>query len=349
MFEFIVTSDWHLGKLERFYPQDHIDRQIVELHKPFIYAAENSIDTVIIPGDISDTPNMDEKALLAFVNLIYEYDSSINIIYIAGNHDFADARKTSLDLLYSLVKRKAFKNLEIYLKPKQLVKHGVVCNFLPYPCNESLPSNKPALNFAHIERAGALMDNGRPSRLRSDHDFKCPEEDFTISGHLHTYQYLKDSRTLFPGSTTQVKFDDTPVKGFCHCKARYKNGELKVAHTFVNSKPNFTLKRFVVETDSDWLKIENDKYAIYEVRLAEGVIVPANIRTKCPNIYSILGEKLKKSHEEIANSVTTVGNIKKFTPTTGLTKFLKAEGLKKPDRLLAKALVQKEISRLGLS
>jgi DNA repair exonuclease SbcCD nuclease subunit len=349
MFEFVVTTDWHLGKLERFFPQNHIEKQIAELHKPFTYAIERGIKTVVIPGDISDTPNMSEAAMLALINLIYEYDSQLNIIYIAGNHDFADIKKTSMDLLDSLVTKGAFENLELYLKPTQIVKDKIVCNFLPYPSNEALKNKKPCLNFAHIERAGALMDNGRPSRLRSEHDFKCKKEDFTISGHLHTYQYLKDSRTLFPGATTQVKFDDTPKKGFVHCCAKYnKKGKLVVTHEFVNSKPNFVLKRLLIEKDSDWEIVENDKQGIYEIRLAENIVVPSSIRLACPNIFSIIGYKTEINLEKIHEKASNLSSLEKFTPTTGLKNFLRKEGLKKEERLLAKSIVLREIERLGL-
>jgi DNA repair exonuclease SbcCD nuclease subunit len=204
------------------------------------------------------------------------------------------------------------------------------------------------LNFAHIERAGALMDNGRPSKMRSEHDFKCKPGDFTISGHLHTYQYLKDSRTLFPGATTQVKFDDTPKKGFVHCKVKYKECKLKLVHEFINSKPNFVLRRLLIEKDSDWKIVEQDKQGIYEIRLSENIIVPSSIRLTCPNIYSILGYKTLVDINQIHEKASSISSLEKFTPTTGLKNFLKKEGLSKDERLLAKSIVLKEIERLGL-
>jgi DNA repair exonuclease SbcCD nuclease subunit len=346
MYEAIVSSDWHLGKLERFFPHDHIERQILELHKPFKYAIEHGVKNVVIPGDVSDTPHMEEQAIRALANLIYEYDSVLNITYIAGNHDFADSKKTSMDLLALFAKKKAFKNFRLYLKPEQVVEEGLVINYLPFPCNESLKSSKPCLNYAHIERVGALMDNGRPSRMRSEHDFKCPTPDYTVSGHLHTYQELKESRTLFVGATTQVKFDDSPKKGFVHLKARYKEGKLLVKHEFIDSRPNFVLRRKIVETQKDWESVKLDSKSIYEIRLGDGVIAPQNIRTECPNIFSIVGssKKVEQLHEE----VKAHSKMPMFTPTTGLKSYLVRQGLDKKERIFARSEVKKAMNQLGL-
>jgi DNA repair exonuclease SbcCD nuclease subunit len=348
MFEFVVSSDWHLGKIARFFPNDHIERQIIELHKPFKYAIEHGIKTIVIPGDISDTPHIEERVMKALINLIFEYDGHLRIIYIAGNHDFEDINTTSMDLLETL-QSKAFKSFEIYLKPAQITIEGIVCNMLPFPMNRAIKNDKPCLNFAHIERTGALMDNGKPSRRKNEHDFKCKKEDYTVSGHLHTYQELKNQRTLFVGAAMQVKFDDTPKKGFSHVKARYKNGALKVVHKFIPSKPNFLLKRLVVESIADWSIVENDKLSIYEIRLGEGVVLPNNIREKCPNIFSVLGHKLEQTTEELIESASTQKHMPRYSPTQGLSKYLKRAGLKKNSRLLARSYVEHEMSRLGIS
>ncbi len=350
MLEALIASDFHLGKLARFFPNDHLERQIVEIRKAYQYAIENGIKYVIIPGDVSDTPTMEERAFMAFVSLVHEYDKHITSIYIQGNHDVQDIKKTSMDVLNLLVTKKFFKNFKLYLTPKQINLGGIVVNMLPYPCNESLPNkidvDQGCLNFAHIERTGALMDNGRPSNRKSEHDFKCKKADYTISGHLHTYQEMKKQRTLFPGSIVQVKFNDQPKKGFVHLKAKYVEGRLVVTHKFIDSKPNFVLKRIVIEKESDWEQVENDKYAIYEVRLADGVIAPSGIRSQCPNIFSIIGSKL--SVEDVHTDIAKVKQLPSMDITSGLSQFLKSQGIKKKNRKLGLELVQKERNRLGL-
>ena len=53
--EAVVTTDWHLDVLKNIFqtdPEQGIKLQIKDIEKPFEYAIENGIKTVIVSGDI---------------------------------------------------------------------------------------------------------------------------------------------------------------------------------------------------------------------------------------------------------------------------------------------------------
>lgn len=80
------SSDWHLGK--RLFKQSR-----AEEHKEFLqyllkYLKENSIDILIIAGDIFDSPHPPHESIQQFFDFLAE-TAKLNIesIIIAGNHD----------------------------------------------------------------------------------------------------------------------------------------------------------------------------------------------------------------------------------------------------------------------
>ena len=93
------TADWHLG--QRFL---HFDRKIEHdqiLHWLTKFIQQNSIDLLIIAGDIFDTGNPPNYALQQYYNFLKNILKTRckNIIIIGGNHDSPSMLNAPKDLL----------------------------------------------------------------------------------------------------------------------------------------------------------------------------------------------------------------------------------------------------------
>ncbi len=345
MFEFIATSDWHLEGLDKHYPNDGVERQLETIDRIYQYAIENGIKYVMIVGDITDKHTMrdDTKALLC--KHFVKYDDHITSIYIGGNHDWSDVSHTSMDFIKQMTDWKMLKNLKIILRAEQLTLDGIVCNFLPYPTPPVMKNKKPCLNFCHVETAGALGDNGRP--LKTDKTIGAPKKDYTISGHIHLYQDLESQRFLYNGSPFQKTFGESLPKGFCHVKAKYIKDELKVIHKFIDSKPGFRLETVIIADQGDWNKLQITPAIRYRVVVSDGIAVPADIRTRIPNIAQLNVSKNAVNIEDLDGFDVTELELLEVDPKDGLRDYLKSAGLRKAQRQQGAKIVDKILSKIG--
>ncbi len=344
----LATSDFHLEGLKNIFPTDSTDRLITEIEKVFQYALSNGIQNIFIPGDISDTPQMDWSTYIKLVLLIKKYDDDINTYYIAGNHDFADIKKTSMDFLKVLENNGFFKNFHLYLQPETVIIDKQHINFLPFPVRSAPDSKVPSLNFAHVSVGGAIGDNGK--RLKIDTDFECKSKHFTISGHIHQYQYLKSRQFIYCGNPYQKTFGETTRKGFVEFKAQ-AGKTMCVKHKFVPTNPEFRLLTLAIEESADIQKISSNKLHKYRVYVNPDVVLPKDFRMNYPNVVQLLSSSSKKKIE-LEDSVVYSEDldINIIDPTDGLIELLLKEcGLNKKQSKEARSYVSEAMSELGLS
>lgn len=343
----IVSSDWHLMGMTKVL-RSPTELQIQEIHKPYKYALENSIEHVFVPGDISDVPQMDDHELIALVTLLLSYDDHINTYYILGNHDVESVKKTSMDVLRVMAENGMFKRFHIFFQPEVKQISGVNVAFMPYPHVDVPKCSKPPLVFAHIETAGALGDNGVPLRTKNEGLNRQPG-DFIFSGHIHQHQVLKAKRIAFAGSLYQKNFGEALPKGFMEFNARYSGGELVVKHKFINSQPNFVLQNLVMREQSDWDKLQADESIRYKITVAEGVVVPKAITTDFPNIVYINGEHRGVAPVmagESAAEASSIADMPAFSLTTGLKSYLKGANLGPTQVKRAREFVSEAMSQI---
>lgn len=324
----IVTSDWHLMGMTKVL-RTPTELQIQEIHKPYAYALEHSIEHMFVPGDVSDVPKMDDHELIALVTLLLSYDDHINTYYILGNHDVESVRKTSMDVLRVMSENGMFKRFHLFFQPKVLAIDGVNVAFMPFPHVDVPQCRKPPLVFAHIETAGAVGDNGQPLRTKAEGLNRQPG-DFVFSGHIHQHQVLKAKRIVFPGSLYQKNFGESLPKGFMEFGAKYSNGELQVRHKFINSRPNFVLENITIREQSDWDLLQADPSIRYKITVAEGIVVPKGITTDFPNVVYMNGEHRGATLSVAGDQETTSSDIRDmpaFSLTTGLKSYLKGAKL----------------------
>jgi hypothetical protein len=345
MFHFLVTNDWHLEGLAKHFPHDHIERQLAEIDKIYQYALSRGIQHIMVPGDITDKHYMSDDTKRKFMQFFRKYDGVIDTWYIGGNHDRADTHRTSVDLISDFCEWDFLKSLHVFLEPKQVEIEGIVCNMLPHPSKKSIKSKKPCLNFVHANVVGAVGDNGRA--IRVSHDIVVNERDFTFDGHIHQHQFLESRRTLLAGAPYQKNFGESAAKGFVEAKARYKKGELVVDWQFIDSKPDFLFETVVINDASQFAELLAYPSRRYRLYIKEGVVVPADIKVRLPNISQLHHVKGSVAAALEKKLVLGTVSIDAVDPREGLKDFMTAFGLDKKQRKIGRSMLEAALSEIG--
>lgn len=349
MLEALSSSDWHLEGMRKHF-HDSVRRQLREVDKIYQYALSKGIQHVFIPGDISDTPSMRWSTYMQLVLFLQKYDGTIKSYYTGGNHDREDVESTSCDFLKLLTEHKFFKTFKIYLEPAQERIDGTLVNFCAWPCHESLTEKEGALNFAHVEYNGAIGDTGRAMKVK--HEFIAHKNDFTISGHIHQYQYLKKKRAIFNGNPFQKNFGESLPKGFVHFKCRTEKNQVELKHRFIDNMPGFRLETVVIESPKDFDRLKSDDSIRYKLLVAPDVLVPSDLQITYPNITGGIFNSVTKKVSESGSDMEIIGDVShvsRIKPTTGLKKHLQGLGYSKKDIANAQAVVREAMNELGIS
>lgn len=350
MLHAISTSDWHLEGLFNHFGDEGVDLQLQLLEDVYLYAVERGIKHIFVPGDISDKDKMADATKRKLLMLLRKYDGIVETYYIGGNHDRGDKLNTSVDLIASLAATEwgFLKSFHVFMEPAQLEVEGIVINMLPHPCRESIPHKKPCLNFVHSDIVGAKGDNGLP--LRTKRDVNVDPRDYTIGGHIHLYQFLEKRRLVLNGSPYQKNFGENNDKGFIEFRAGYvKNGrELKVSHRFVPLRQKWEMKTLIISDQQELSSLSTDRYLRYRLFFEEGVVVPADLRVRYPNIAT-----MSSSGKGVVRTLNTTGALEvKATssvvhPSKGLRRFLTRQGMEAQDIKECGCLLKKALTELG--
>lgn len=342
----IQTGDWHLEAMNRHFGPEGVDLQLAEIDKIYLYALENGVTKIFVLGDITDTASMTDETKGKLLAHFVKYDGVIETYYLGGNHDRADAKRTSMDLISQFVDWQFLKSFYVFMEPEQIVIDGIVVNFLPHPCRESIPHKKPCLNLVHCDIVGARGDNGHP--LRTSHDITVDKRDFTLGGHIHLFQELK--RLILAGSPYQKTFGEALPKGFVEFKASYMKNKLYVSHKFVSNKPKFILETKIISEQQDFSSLVNNKYLRYRLFIEEGVVVPADLRVRYPNIAQLRGVAKSTLQEiEQGGTLEVKRAAKAMHPSRGLKRHLISAGLKPTEIKECRSLLKAALSEIGYS
>lgn len=341
-FEAIISGDPHFDKLVNLFPKSHLELQVAELRKAFVYALKNGIPNLIWPGDIAHKDRLSEEARIALFNLLHEFDGKLNIWIILGNHDVAYTGFHSLQFFIELFKKGKFKTVHIMDKPVQKWINGIPLNFLPYPAKKALPHDTDkcdkSINVAHLERPGAVRDNGR--KVGPADGTKQKDKNIWLIGHLHTPQ--KVGRSYFCGTMYQTTFGESLPKSFLHIKAWNKKGTLKHKVEVVPTDPAFKFFPLVVEKKSDLEKISSNPLYLYKVFLKSGVDLKFDLNKKYPNIINT-----PTIYDDKKKIVVDMGEIEeiKYNLSDGLPKWMKKKGATKKQVKRALQLVDRILTK----
>ncbi|QJT70992.1 Metallophos_2 domain-containing protein [Vibrio phage vB_VcorM_GR7B] len=300
--DYVGIGDPHLDKLYNKFGEEAIPLQMAELRKPCDYALENGIKTVIYLGDTADNPRLSYQAQIALQDHLFKYDKKgLEQHIILGNHDVEAEDYHALETIQNLIKNGAFKNVVLYEKPEQVWIDGVPFNFLPFPAKEPLDKTN-AINIAHIERPGALRDNGM--RIQKGGIEEDSRDDVWDVGHLHTPQ--QQGRTVYAGTLFQTNFGESLPKSFLHCSAKYDAKKNKIKRTFQRIAVDPAFKFFNLEVNelADLKQIEKNPLYLYKVFANTEMELPKNLMAKYPNVIQTLGFSSKEELKDLMDTST---------------------------------------------
>ncbi len=239
----IHTADWHLG--QTFYEYDRKAEHALFLTWLIEQVRIHKVDTLLIAGDVFDTPNPSadaQRQYYSFLKNITTQNPDLQIIVIAGNHDSAARLEAPNPLLEAmnvsvrgLVKRTAdgeidFNDLIIELK------NGAYCLAVPYLRQGDYPTantysegvqamykelfervgkkNKIIIAMGHLQATGSeISQNDRAERtiiggLESiSPDAFGKEIAYTALGHLHRAQRVSQRENVrYAGAPLPMSF-----------------------------------------------------------------------------------------------------------------------------------------------
>lgn len=321
-FEAVTVGDIHLDKLTSILGEDAIPLQIAEVRKVFTYAVKNKVPNVLVLGDVAHKPRLSYEALIALESLLDEFDGKVKIYIILGNHDVEMQGIHSMQPIHERVKAGKYKSVYFFDRPKQRIIDTVPVNFLPFPATEPL-DDKKAINVAHLERPGAMRDNGS---LINKGGIEQTNDQFFVVGHLHTPHEVGNS--WFSGTLFQTNFGESLPKSFMHLKANYnkKKNTLKYRVKRVPNDPAFKFFNLVVKELSDLKIIERNPLYLYKLFIHSDIELPKNLLRKYPNIINHVGYDTKGELKALMES--SQEDIK-YDIKEGLPELLKGKGYSK--------------------
>lgn len=339
-------GDLHCDKLAHLFGAERsLELQYNEWCKSADYALEHGIKNWYQMGDVADKPRLSEEARVWLLRFMHKYDGLLEQDWILGNHDTEYEGYHSMQQFEEMAKMGMFKSIRFHCVKKQVVVGGVPINFLPFPEKKAMPYRKggETLNLAHLERPGAIRDNG----TRMDLNHGTPEEgsDHWVIGHLHTQQMMGNS--WFVGTPYQTNFGESLPKGFGVLRAkRLTSGKLKIEREFIETQPGFTLHNLKVEKVSDLKKIADDPLKLYKVVVKRGVELPYDVGARHPNVVNnVVTYKTDKQAETLlADTDTEI----KFGITDNLHGELKTRGHNKAQRKRGEAIVSEILPTIGV-
>jgi DNA repair exonuclease SbcCD nuclease subunit len=358
----LVSSDWHLGSLKSVLGQSASKLLLAEIDKVYRYAVSNGIEHVFVPGDLFDTPVLEADTLIGILSLLIKYQKTgVKTYYIAGNHDFSEKGRTSLDVLKTLTDSEMVKNLYVYTEDTTEEIDGIDITFLPYPSTKSatyLAKKKSCvghLNFAHVDIAGALNDLGREMSVDDEHNYKHGTTDFTISGHIHRHQLIANKSFLYSGTLYQKSYSEQLPKGFVEFEAGYDDLRVHVKYKLINNTPSFVLSSVKVDDETDFDSLSEhltiNSSTKFRLLVDKGIKLPGDFLLDNKNILKVVGVKDKADlvdyRAKLEEDTTNESLI--ADPIYGLEGYLKSRGHGKQDIERSVYLVNEALASIDTS
>lgn len=303
MLDAVCIGDLHLDGLNTLFPASGLDLQLEALHKTLDYAASKGVGHVIYLGDVADNVSLSEDSRVAFLTVLEHYRKYLKQYVILGNHDISTEDTHSLKSL-KFVSDRYMETVSIFAQPTRQVIGGIPVNFLPFPHRQPLGPEQ-AVNIAHVDRVGAVRDNGYRITKGEGLD---DEHQYWVIGHLHTPQQV-GKRTFFPGTLYQMDFGETLPKGFAHIQSKMsRSGKLLFKYDWVEQRPPYTLTNIAVDSIDDLKQVGSCKQDLYKLFISAGVALPPNFMAQHPNVVQTIGYRDQKELKQLLSPQEGVDN-----------------------------------------
>lgn len=211
------TADWHLG--QKFYDYDRINEHTEFLKWLINILSVESIDVLLIAGDIFDIANPSSQTQRLFYNFLYEATQQIpglQIVLIAGNHDSAARLEApsilmeafNISVIGNIKRTESGKNLDLQslilpLKAKNANEISALCLAVPFLRNGDLD-----LLDSTAENYTEKIKNFYQSLYQEAEKNNPSQLPIIAMGHLHTaHALLSDSERGIRGGLEVVDLE----------------------------------------------------------------------------------------------------------------------------------------------
>jgi len=310
--KFIHTSDWHIGR--QFHNVSLLEDQRHVLEQIVAYIASESVDALVIAGDIYDrsVPPSRAVALLdEFVSRICT-DMNVPIIMIPGNHDGAERLRFGLHILGDL--EKVSEPVIIGSGDDRVAFYGIPYND-PETVRNLFTSDVKNHDEAHtylIDQIKAVRNNGGVNVLIS-HCFldgaqeseserplsiggadrvsyePCIDFDYVALGHLHSPQYKGKEHIRYSGSILKYSFSEEKQKKGVTL-VELTGGEVTAKHLPLLPLRDMRIVEGKIQTIIEQGKVDPNHEDYLLVRLTDrtAILDPmGKLRTVYPNVLHL--------------------------------------------------------------
>jgi len=241
----IHTSDWHFGK--RFLDYDMLPLQAIFCDWFVNLVRQESIDCVLVSGDVFDRANPKEDAIRLLDDFLFRIrDAGASIVLISGNHDSAERLNFGAGFMAGSGLHIRAERLEIADIGKPVIvtgKDGDEVEILPLPYLDpervshkmgTIRTHESVLRAVIAQKIGQL---GNPARaIAMSHSWVTggttsdSERNLTVGGtgsvpmdlfdgfgyvalgHLHRPQELSNGRIVYSGTPMPYSFSEDHEK-----------------------------------------------------------------------------------------------------------------------------------------
>lgn len=221
---FIHTADWHIGAGRSYIPGS-LERTMGVIDDIYDLAIKEGITTVVMAGDVFDSPNSSDDEKRALARKVLAYDAAgIATLMIPGNHDSVSATVSTLDHLETLTRSGRLTHSVVTQSTRLVIRDGygfllfvnepwsAVSRHVHAIRHGSLKQDlKGLIVVAHQTIKGSTTATGM--QLPSGITFQPDKDvDYFAFGDLHVAQSLSPG-AWYSGSPLQINFGETGPSG----------------------------------------------------------------------------------------------------------------------------------------
>jgi exonuclease SbcD len=264
------SADWHLGR--KFLGRECEQEEILFIDYFLKMIKENNVDTVLISGDVFDSPNPPiyaEKNYFYFLKKVVEVGCDVFIT--SGNHD----SKRKLLASYQILENNP--NISIITESKRLqskINSNVVIAAIPFLTMNDLEINPSGKTFSEVEK------EARQKTKEIFQTMACPSKISIGMGHLSIFGFsMNQSGGIITSSdygavsTSDINFFNYLAMGHLH---KSQSGEGNIVYSGSPFSCNFGESlndRSVVLVSVDTKDGSKTSYEFLEIPKFKDVVV----------------------------------------------------------------------------
>jgi DNA repair exonuclease SbcCD nuclease subunit len=321
----LICGDLHVDKHEDKIP--NFTKLVLKcLSNTVRKATDNGIDTIVLAGDIFDSPEPSQAAIVSVMRCLQRMEATVYILL--GNHDSSNAKKHSLQVAQWFSSTSESNSVFVVTKPKIIESDDYKMLLLPHPYVYDLPT-KCDIGVAHFAVNGAKSDNG--FAVRSNH---APKGDW-ILGDFHTAQrgISKGCKYEYVGSLTQLAWEESEKKSVISLNDGDRNR--------IRVEPTYRLKKVTVASEGDLvnLKATTDIPTYFNVVLTENYRLPNGFLLENPHILKATPQSVRKDKraqvllEDSESTIDPLRNLEAYLLKQNVNEQVAVRALKYAKRL----------------